>query len=154
MKLFRLCKAGFATDLSGKGAEVAGGRWNSKGTPLVYTSSSRALCLLEVAVHLPLYLVPADFRLITLEIPDELKMQEVPVNRLPLNWKQYPYPVSCQHIGDLFVKNEKLPVLKVPSAIVQDEWNYLLNPRHTDIRKIKIVRNDPFAFDERLMGKK
>ena len=70
MIVFRLSKSRFSKDLSGRGAELAGGRWNSKGLPMLYTSSSRALCTAEIAVHSPLGIVPMDYEIIEIEIPD------------------------------------------------------------------------------------
>ena len=87
MIVFRLSKAAYALDLSGKGAEKTGGRWNSKGVPMVYAGSSRALCTAEIAVHLPLGLVPAGYSLTQLEIPDRFGFEEPDLN-----------PVSYTHL--------------------------------------------------------
>nr|WP_255897437.1 RES family NAD+ phosphorylase [Rufibacter sediminis] len=83
MIAYRLSKGLYKNDLSGRGAEIAGGRWNSKGTALLYTCESRALCTTEIAVHTPLGIVPVDYWLITLEIPDELLLSEVLLSDLP-----------------------------------------------------------------------
>lgn len=154
MIIFRLCKAAFAKDLSGKGAELSGGRWNSKGTAMLYASSSRALCMAEVAFHLPLYLVPEDYRLISLEIPERLKFETVFPESLSTDWKQFPHKNSTQLIGDAFIKSGKNLLIRVPSAVVQGEWNYLINTNHKDVKLIKTLSNDPFHFDERLLGNK
>lgn len=81
MIVFRLSKSTYTADLSGKGAEMSGGRWNSKGTAMVYTSQSKALCTVEIAVHTPLGNLPLDYTLVTISIPDELTIQEItPIN--------------------------------------------------------------------------
>ena len=150
MIVFRLSKAAYADDLSGKGAELTGGRWNSKGTALVYTSASRALCTAEIAVHTPLGNLPTDFKIITIEIPEDNLVKELQVDELPSDWKSIPHAHSTQVIGDKFVSEGNFAVLKVPSVVVQDEYNYLVNPAHTDAREIKIIAVEPFNFDERL----
>ncbi|MDO9256811.1 MAG: RES family NAD+ phosphorylase [Bacteroidales bacterium] len=153
MIVFRLSKSKFANDLSGKGAEKSGGRWNSKGTALVYTSASRALCTTEIAVHTPLGNLPLDYELISIEIPDEMQIQELTKEQLPPDWKSLPHSHATQEIGDRFVAEGIFPVLKVPSVVVQDEFNYLINPAHADSHKITIKAIEPFNFDERLFNK-
>ena len=153
MIVFRLSKSKFANDLSGKGAEKSGGRWNSKGTAIVYTSESRALCTTEIAVHTPLGNLPLDYKIISIEIPDDILIQELTTADLPDDWKSIPHVHATQEIGDRFVAEGIFPVLKVPSVVVQDEFNYLINPTHADSRKIVIKAIDPFNFDERLFIK-
>ena len=153
MIVFRLSKSKFAGDLSGKGAEKSGGRWNSKGTALVYTSESRALCTTEIAVHTPLGNLPLDYRLITLEIPDLIPIKVLQAKNLPDDWKSLPHSHSTQEIGDRFVSEGKYAVLKVPSVVVQGDFNYLINPAHPDSAKIRIKATEPFNFDERLFRK-
>ena len=153
MIVFRLSKSKFANDLSGKGAERSGGRWNSKGTALLYTSASRALCTTEIAVHTPLGNLPLDYKLISIDIPDEIQIQELAAADLPADWKSIPHAHSTQQAGDRFVSEGIFAVLKVPSVVVQDEFNYLINPVHKDSRKIIITAIESFNFDERLFTK-
>lgn len=153
MIVFRLSKSVYANDLSGRGAEIAGGRWNSKGTGMVYTSESRALCTTEIAVHTPLGILPLDYVIIAIEIPKTLTVGEITAKELPEDWKSLPHSHSTQQLGDAFVKAHKYAVLKVPSAVVQGEFNYLLNPLHRDFKKIKVKLIEPFDFDERLFIK-
>ena len=150
MKVFRLTKRIYADDLSGKGAELAGARWNSKGTAMLYTSQSRALCLVEIAVHVPVGNIPTDYFLIEIEIPDELEIEVVSEKALHADWNSLPHSQFTQNIGDKFIFQNKLLILMVPSAVVQGDWNYLINPRHKDFNKIRIVNKSPFSFDERL----
>jgi len=153
MIVFRLSKSKFANDLSGKGAEKSGGRWNSKGIALVYTSASRALCTAEIAVHTPLGNLPLDYKIISIEIPDDIHIQELQTEDLPIDWKSIPHAHATQEIGDKFVTEGIYPVLKVPSVVVQDEFNFLINPAHSNSHQIRIQAIEPFNFDERLFIK-
>ena len=154
MIVFRLSKKDYCADLSGKGAEKAGGRWNSKGSPMVYTSESRALCTTEIAVHSPLGNIPAHYYLVTIEIPDSASILELNLIDLPKDWKAIPHSNSTQLIGDKFLSDGKFLVLKVPSVVVQGDFNYLLNPAHKLMSKVKIANKELFEFDERLFKEK
>ena len=87
MIVFRLSKSKHSKDLSGKGAEKFGGRWNSKGVSIIYTSDSRALCTAEIAVHTPLGILPTDYELTTIQIPENTIIPELEISELPKNWK-------------------------------------------------------------------
>ena len=150
MIVYRLSKAQYAQDLSGKGAELVGGRWNSRGNAMLYTSQSIALCVTEIAVHVPLGILPKDYQMIHIEIPDEDLLE---MKRLPKDWQSFPHSNSTQMIGDKFLKEHKHLVFKVPSAAVQGEFNFLINPRHKNFNQIKIVKIEDFNFDERLFRK-
>lgn len=152
MIVYRLSKSKYSADLSGKGAEKAGGRWNSKGVAMVYTSASRALCTAEVAVHVPLGIVPADYELVTIDIPDD-SVTETHIKDLPVDWRSFPHSNSTQKLGDRFVHEGKFLVLKVPSVVVQGEYNFLINPKHEEAAKVRVVNKEPFLFDKRLFIK-
>lgn len=152
MIVFRLSKAKYARDLSGKGAEIAGGRWNSKGIPVIYTSASRALCTTEIAVHTPLGNIPEDYHIISIRFPDA-SVFELPESRLPKDWKAFPHSLNTQQLGDHFVRDNKYLVMRVPSAVVQGDFNYVINVRHAEFSKVKITETQPFSFDERLFKK-
>jgi RES domain-containing protein len=152
MIVFRLSKSKYSGDLTGKGAEKSGGRWNSKGIPMIYTTASRALCTAEIAVHTPLGYVPDDYKIITIEIPDN-SVQEFNIQDLPANWRSFPHTDSTQKIGNKFIDEGKYLAMKVPSALVQEEYNYLLNTGHRDFNRVKILSTDPFNFDKRLFKK-
>ncbi|HZG00014.1 MAG TPA: RES family NAD+ phosphorylase, partial [Chitinophagales bacterium] len=126
--------------------------WNGRGTPMLYTSSSRALCVTEIAVHMPLGLVPNDYAMVTLELPN-VKLHEIKATDLPKTWNSFPHSHTTQLIGDRFVREAKHLVMKVPSAAVQGEFNFLINPRHKDIAKVKVVNVEPFRFDVRLFNR-
>lgn len=153
MIVYRLSRGPYRNDLSGRGAEIAGGRWNSKGTAILYTSESIALCTVEVAVHMPLGIVPKDYYLVRIEIPDAASIKELPEAELPADWKSFPHANSTQELGDAFVHEAEHLVLKVPSATVQGTYNYLLNPRHPDFHQVKVLDSLLFEFDKRLFVK-
>lgn len=150
MIVYRLAKEKFANDLSGKGAEITGGRWNHKGTPVVYTSESRALCTAEIAVHIPMGIIPVNYFLITIEIPEDINIVPIKHSQLPKQWNEFPYPSSTQDLGEKYLQNNL--VLKVPSAVVNGDSNFLLNPNHPDISKINIKSKEAFSFDKRLFS--
>jgi RES domain-containing protein len=118
MNVFRLNKEKYRKDLSGQGAQIAGGRWNSVGVPMIYTSQSRSLSTAEVAVNLPLGDVPGGFEITTINIPDDCKLGEILVEDLPPRRKTFQPSTITQKIGDQFIIQGKYLVMKVPSAIV------------------------------------
>jgi len=149
MIVFRWVQQKYSPDWNGKGAEIIGRRWNSKGIPMIYTSSSRALCTAELAVHLPLGKVPQGFELLTVSIPDDIIFTEIRMKDLPTGWKSFPYITATQQIGDQFIQQNKFQVMKVPSAVIPGDFNYLLNPRHPGFGRIEIINKEPYEFDER-----
>lgn len=140
------------TTLKGVGAALTDGyRWNSLNTYLVYTAESRALATLEVSVHLDLSEdLPTDRYYVEIEIPDSVQILELNPAGLPKAWNSKPPILETQFIGDDFVKDKAAAVLKVPSCIVRQEFNYLINPNHPDSEKIKVLSTTPFQFDDRL----
>ena len=147
MILYRIVKCAYA-DLSGTGARLYGGRWNSEGRSMVYLASSRSLAVLEALVHLSPTNIPDGFCIMTIEAPDDIL--EVTVDQLPKNWNEYPEHNSLKQIGNDFLIKQKHLLLKVPSAIVKEEFNYLLNPLHKDAGLVKTTNTLPFTFDQRL----
>jgi len=150
MILYRIVKCNYARDLSGTGARLYGGRWNSEGKPAVYLASSGSLAVLEVLVHLPPLMIPDDFCLVEIEVPDN-SISQIAIEGLPENWKDISPPVALKEIGDDFLKKQTFLLLKMPSSIVPMEYNYLLNPLYPGIKKVKIVKSEPFDFDSRLV---
>jgi RES domain-containing protein len=149
MIIYRLSTTEYCSDLSGKGAEIFGGRWNSKGLALLYTCESRALCITEIAVHTPLGIVPLDYSLCTIKIPANSSILEINIDELPFDWKSFPHSESTQFLGNKFIREKKHLVLKVPS-VVPGEYNYLINPSHPEFSKVTILKTEGFLFDERL----
>lgn len=140
-----------SSTLSGTGASMAKGyRWNSYNTKLVYTSESRALATLEVSVHLDLSEdLPIDRFYVEIEIPNDIEILEVHLKDLPPDWNSIPPSISTQVIGDDFVFENDAAILKVPSSIVPQEFNYLINPNHTSAKRIKVKKVIPMSFDSR-----
>lgn len=138
--------------LKGIGAARSEGfRWNSLHTHMVYTSESRALAMLEVSVHLDIAeCLPTDRVLVHIEIPDHLIIRETPLEKLPVDWDSKPPLDKTQLIGDAFIYENEAPVLKVPSAIIPAESNYLINPFHENAKLIKVIRTEEVKFDSRL----
>jgi RES domain-containing protein len=149
---YRICDNKYSDDLSGQGAKIYGGRWNSKGTPVIYLSCSKALAVLELLVHTSFNLLPQNLILITVLVSGNHKIKEYQINELPGNWRTYPAPVHTQMLGDDWIKSKETLFLKIPSVIIPSEYNFLLNPIHKDIKKISIIKKEKFEFDKRLLN--
>jgi RES domain-containing protein len=149
MLLYRIARAIYCTDLSGTGARLYGGRWNNIGKPMVYFASSRSLAVLEVLVHLTATIIPDDFQMVTVDVPDDIFEPDISV--FPPNWKSSPEPEILKRTGDFFIEQNSHLLMKVPSVIVQQEFNYLLNPLHALAGKTQIMHKEPFTFDDRLL---
>ena len=150
MIVYRLSKKEYINDISGRGAEKSGGRWNNKGLPALYTANSRALAVLEIAVHIPLGILPADYYMSAIELPASTTIYKIEINNLPKNWNKNPIVKATQYIGDNFLKANKYLILQVPSAIVTGDFNYVVNPVHPDFKLLKVLHTEPFVFDSRL----
>ena len=152
MRVWRLLRKRRLSDaFSGEGARLAGGRWNSPGVKIVYTSASLALATLEYLAHASLLQAPKDVVSIWAEIPDDLAVETLSLGRLPKRWQRYEPPVEAlREIGDAWIARCKTAVLAVPSAIVPVESNYLLNPSHPQFEKVEVGRAAPVMFDLRL----
>jgi len=150
MKVYRLSKEKYKGDLSGRGAETFGGRWNSKGTRMVYTSDSRALAKLEVAVNVALHRIPKNYFMTIIEIPDSVVVHYDIKLLEGKNWKNNPPIKFTQSEGDNFVKSGEHLALKIPSVVVEGDYNYIINPSHPNIGSVKIVDTQMFSFDMRL----
>lgn len=150
MRVFRLSKRKYSKELNGKGAAKSGNRWNSKGTEIIYTAESRALAMAELAVHLTIATLPRDYVMIEIEIPNNIKVKELDLKVLDEDWNNHPPNSITQKIGDNFIDSIDECLLKVPSAVVQGDFNYLINPYHSDFKKIKIIEITDFPFDKRI----
>lgn len=151
MHIYRIAQEPFAMDLSGKGAWMNGGRWNSEGHFALYASASRALALLEILAHAPAKMLTIKpYILLTLEIADTQPVEQLQLRMLPENWNISGSERETARLGDDFLKKGKALLLTVPSVIMPEEWNYVLNPLHPDMKKVKIVHQKKIAFDKRL----
>lgn len=154
MTVYRLSREKYRYDLSGKGAELYGGRWNSKGVAMLYTSQSRALAFAEVAIHIPVGLVPKDYFLISIHFPDTAGILKIAVAEMPTDWRSNPHSNSTQRIGDQFILESKFLILQVPSAVVPGDFNFLINPTHPQSNDVKIESVEQFEFDSRFFTRK
>jgi RES domain-containing protein len=150
LRAWRIVKEVYAaTAFDGQGAWLYGGRWNSQGTRVVYASETQSLAILESLVHLNPSLT---FKYMAIPIEFDNKLVEsVAVTDLPVDWTEEPPPPSTKRIGDQWLKKARSVVLKLPSVIVQSESNYLINPAHSDFKKINIGKPRSFAIDPRLL---
>lgn len=147
MILYRITTKAYARDLSGTGAMMYGGRWNPKGIRMLYTSQSLSLATLEVVVNLSGEKITNKLYCVELDFPDQLPIKSI--DQLPKNWNTYPHEGATAKIGKAFIQSGAL-CLKVPSAIVTSEFNYLLNPMHDDFMKVRFIDARPFILDKRL----
>jgi RES domain-containing protein len=150
MKIYLLSRKKHANDLSGTGARLFGGRWNSRGINALYGAENISLAKLEVTVHLDLDIIPDDYFLIEIEIPENINIKVLEKEVLEADWNSIPHSESTQLIGDEFLDENQFLVLKVPSAIVPQEHNFILNPNHKNFSLIKITAIEKFTFDNRL----
>jgi len=151
MLVYRIAKKDVVKDLTGTGAKLYGGRWNHRGTAVVYTSETRALAAVEFLVHVSLSNVPRGLIIATIEIPDDIVPEEVPRASLPRGWRDYPAPREVADLGTRWVKSNKSLLLRVPSAVVEQEYNILINPLHSDMGKVVLQGVEKFEFDKRLV---
>jgi RES domain-containing protein len=150
MIVYRITNEAYKNDLSGNGAALYGSRWNSKGIRLLYTSQFISLSILESLVHLKRNEIPFNQYLLSIEFPDQKKIAELSYKKMKKNWHEE--NEYTQWMGDQFIKNKESLALKVPSAIVPQENNFLLNPFHSEFKKVKIVSSELLQLDKRLIG--
>lgn len=150
MIVYRITNSIYSNDITGTGARLTGSRWNSKGIPMLYTTEHISLAVLEMLVHTHFKDYSIELDLLTIQIPTTSATSEISVKKLKSGWvKDYGY---TRFIGDEFIKNKQNLLLKVPSAVINEEFNCLLNPLHTDFKKIKIINTRSFNTDERLFS--
>lgn len=149
MIVYRITKRKHASDISGTGAALFPGRWNQKGTPVLYTGESKEIALLENIVHAPPMIIP-DLDILEIEIPDD-SIFELKIADLPSNWANYPAPSILSEIGQEWVDKGSEISLKIPSCIIPTSHNYILNCQHKDFRIVKVITHEKFYFDPRLI---
>lgn len=151
MRVWRICRKAYAPDpLGGRGGLFTSGRWHTRGRRVVYTSSSLALAALEFLVNVDRSALPADLIQVEIDLPDDLEIDRVDRTRLPRHWRSYPAPEELQQIGNAWLAQQRTAVLQVPSAVIPEEHNYLLNPAHAGAKKLAIIRSESFIYDPRL----
>lgn len=151
MRVYRITKGKYAQDLSGEGARLYGGRWNRRGTSVLYTAGNSSLAILEKLVHIPPYIFPKDLKITVLEFPDTMTIGSVALDDLPEDWMYRSEHPKVLDIGDQFVAQSEFLCLKVPSAINPIDENILVNPKHPDFSMVKIIDELPIEFDKRLL---
>jgi RES domain-containing protein len=151
MKVYRIAKERYIKDLSGEGARISGGRWNRKGTSVLYTAENRSLATVEYLVHLPIALIPKDTYIAELTVPDHIEYEQIEIEDLPPQWTVYPAPLVLAGIGEEWVRKGETLLLKVPSSVVRGEWNILINPKHRLLKEVELTNAEPYNFDERLL---
>ena len=130
---------------------MAGGRWNHVGDAVVYTSSTLSLAALEILAHVDPEEAPADLVATEIDLPGAIAIESVPLESLPSGWNRALDHPACIEIGDRWIRERRVVALRVPSALVPEEQNVLLNPLHRDMSRIRVVHRRPFAFDPRLL---
>jgi RES domain-containing protein len=136
--------------ISGKGASVAGGRWNSRGISVIYASQHLAMSAFEKLVHVPKP-IPQGPHFVRLGIRfGNLEILHRDISDLPSDWRREPAPASTQALGDAWIKGLKTAILAVPSVLIPEETNFLINPTHPDFARIEFSPATPFDFDPRL----
>ena len=148
MIVYRITNSLYKDDISGEGAKIKGARWNSRGASMLYTSEHISLCSLEMLVHIGLNNIRNNFYLLHIFVPDEEPVAEIKLNKLKTNWQEDEAYTSF--IGDQFINANQSLLLKVPSAVIHEEFNLLLNPLYPSFKKIKTVKSRECIFDKRL----
>ena len=148
MIIFRLTTGNYAHDLSGKGAKIYGGRWNPVGISVVYVSEFISLSILEILVRVDKYNSPDTYTLLNIQIPEN-SISNLDFKNLRAGWQNH--VEYTRAIGEEFLKANQTLVLKVPSAIVPQEHNFLINPLHKDFKKVKVMQLELLELDKRLL---
>lgn len=147
MNVYRITTAKWANKLSGSGYPA---RWNSKGVYVIYTATTRALACLENLVHRSGEGLHSRFKVIEIEIADDVSIRKVDSDELPAEWYKTEHYPECRQIGDRWIEEENSLLLQVPSSIIREETNVLINPHHPEFKEVSISEIKEFRFDERL----
>ncbi len=151
MNVYRLCRVAFKA-LDGEGACLYGGRWNSPGRSVVYTSSTLALAAIEYLVHLDPAYLPTDLVAVTIRVADDLPRLTLHAAALPKGWHTVTGSPECRDAGDAWLAGGKAAALRVPAAPIPEEFNVLLDPSHPSASKWSVIAERPFTCDPRLLG--
>jgi RES domain-containing protein len=149
MIVYRVGRTKYAQDLEGEGARLYGGRWNHKLTPCIYTSASRALALLEYTANISIDDIPRALSITTFEL-ESLDIYQIAIPDLPGNWRDAPAPASTKDFGTTLLKKASHAFLQFPSAIIHEEFNYLLNPMFSGKPAFRILEIKDFVYDLRV----
>ena len=147
MEIYRICLAKYAGELVASGNP---GRWNVRGQLVVYAAGSRALACLENVVHRSGEGLNNLFKVLRIEVPDGLRIEELTLDQLPPDWQLPSAYARCQPLGAEWYRRQSAAVLRVPSSIIAHEHNYVLNTRHPDFAQVRIIGWEDFVFDSRI----
>ena len=150
MIVYRLTKSDFKEDISGSGAKINGSRWNSKGMPMLFTAEHISLATLEMLVHINFVEIPNSLYLLNISLPETSTISEIKINSLKTSWRNDEDYTSF--IGDQFLLQNNVLFLKVPSAVIKEESNFIINPIHKDFSNVKIIKSELFEFDKRFFS--
>lgn len=148
MLLYRISAPEYVGDISGNGARLYGGRWNEKGVAVVYLASSRAMAMMELLVHLNPEDLQRQYVVAVFDVPDD-KIMEVSLEELPQDWQSVGRKPYLHKITSRFITEGRYLMMQVPSVLVEEENNYILNPLHPDALNVKLVSQRIFSFDHR-----
>lgn len=151
IEVWRIVKEKFHP-LDGEGAKKYDGRWHHRGYPCIYTSGSLALATLEKLVQLNEIGFLENYRSSLIKIPKK-NIEKLNIKNIPVNWNSYPHSPETRTYGTNWLQSLRSSVLEVPSAIVEREYNYLINPSHPEFKEIKLLETFPFIFDKRVFKK-
>ena len=152
MELYRITQESYSNDLSGNGSRIFGGRWNSEGQYALYTSASRSLALLETLAHIPAKLFGnKKYILVTVFLPDKTSLTFIDEKDLPNNWDALDIQHVTQKVGDNFLEEQKALLLRVPSVLMPEEFNYIINPLHPSMKQVKVIYQREIRFNDRLI---
>lgn len=149
MIVYRLSKTKWAGDLTGEGAKLNGGRWNFEGVPCIYTSSNRALSVLEFSCHTSLENIPRALSFTLYKIPED-KIVDIKLSDFPGDWNRFEYSDRCRFLIYRKFEREKCLIIKVPSVVLNYEYNYLFNPKHHEFGLIKVSAQEDYSYDIRI----
>lgn len=147
MLVYRICLEKWSHALTASGFAA---RWNSKGRYIIYTAGSRSLACLENIVHRSGEGLNDKFKILTIDIPSKIKIAEIKESELDKDWSEYSNYSYCRKLGDAWIIKCDTLILKVPSAIIPEESNFLINPNHPDFKFISIKKVEDFKFDQRI----
>lgn len=147
MFIYKIALSKYANELNASGRAA---RWNPNKVGMIYTSSNRSLACLENVVHRGQLGLNLIFSLMTIEIDNHIRIGKINIKDLPENWKAFDQMPFTQNIGEKWIDAGTSAVLEIPSSIVEEEVNYLINLKHPDFKQIKLLKTEPFIFDKRI----
>ncbi|MDN3724636.1 RES family NAD+ phosphorylase [Aequorivita sp. SDUM287046] len=153
MRIYRISKNQYINDLSGEGSRLYGGRWNHIGEAMLYFSQNLSLSLLEILVHVDYPRLPLDYSFLEVEIPDNSIKNIQSIEFIEPKWSTEAAVNQLQLLGSNWLKKNESLAMKIPSAVLQPENNFLINPMHKDFQKLKVIKSGKLDLDPRLFRK-